>query len=420
MKKIFAFSLFCACCLISKGSLAAEVNLEMQVRELAQTVRDLQLTVEHQQREIALLKGQTPPPFTTPAGPAAGARSLQGRWNPDIGVVADTVLTLDSPRRDTEGADRVSVRELELVFGSAVDPYSRLDATISFSDFEEAGLEEAYYTHFGLPWETTARVGRFKPHVGKALQVHRDSLDTVDEPLVVQRYFGAEGYNKSGADLTKPIDLPWAVTHEASIGVLEGGNGEGGTLFGTSRREPTLYVRLKNYLDLNDSNGLEFGVSFLAGSRDDDSSFETNVLGFDGTWIYRYADQRHLKLQGEVFGVSRTESFYELTNEATGAITFQDLDDARSLVGGYALADLRFHPQWATGFRFDQVQTIDDVVSNPEAFDVGYTGYLTFHQSEFARWRAQFTHLDLVTGNDDDRVLVQGTFAIGEHKHKIS
>jgi hypothetical protein len=394
--------------------------LESQVRELSQIVKDLKLTVENQQREITLLKGQTPSLFTTSVGPSSsGNRALQGRWNPDIGVVADTVLKLDSPKEDAEGADRISVRELELVFGSAVDLYSRLDATVSFSDFEDAGLEEAYYTHYGLSCGITGRVGRFKPNIGKALPVHRDSLDTVDEPLVIQRYFGLEGYNKSGADIKTTLDLPWASTHQVSLGILEGGNGEDGTLFGETRRHPTIYSHLKNYWDLNDAMGFELGASHLAGSRDDDSTFEVNVIGLDGTLIYRYADQRHFKLQGETFHVNRTESFVETEDEDTGEIFFNDVDDNRNLWGSYILADLRFHPQWATGFRFDHVQLVDDAIDNPNSADVGYTGYLTFYQSEFARWRAQVTHLDLANGQDDNQVMIQGTFAIGEHKHKL-
>ncbi len=422
MKKIILF-IFCAFCLIhTLPAGAAELGmLESQLRELSQIVKDLQLTVENQQREIAILKNQAPPPFTvsdTFEAPA-GVRELQGRWNPDIGIVTDTALVLDSPKADAEGVDRVSVRELEFVFGSAVDPYSRLDATISFSDFEEPSLEEAYYTHFGLPLGLTARLGKFKPLVGKAIPAHRDSLDTVDEPLVIQRYFGVEGYNKAGADIKKILDLPFSSMHQISIGVLEGGNGEEGTLFGTTRRRPTIYSHLKNYWDLSETMGLELGASHLVGSRDEDAEFEVNVLGLDGTMIYRYADQKHLKLQSESFYVNRTGSFVGTTNDAS-EIFFDDVDDNRHLWGSYVLVDLRFHPQWAAGFRFDDVQLVDAAAGNLRNFDSGYTGYITFYQSEFARWRAQFTHLDLSSGDHDNQVLVQGTFAIGEHKHKLT
>ncbi len=405
--RILMILILCMGCLVPATANADEMALlALQVRELTQTVRDLKLTVENQSREIAILKNQTPPPFTTsglvssPAAPAS--RSLQGRWNPDIGVVADSVLKLDSPKADAEGADRLSVRELELVFGSAVDPYSRFDATISFSDFEAASLEEAYLTCFELPWDLKARIGRFKPRVGKAIPVHRDSLETVDEPLVIQRYFGLEGYNKTGLDVSKILDLPSPVTHEFTAGILEGGNSEGGTAFGSTKRRPTIYAHLKNYADINEATGLEAGGSYLVGSRDADSNFEVQILGLDGTWIHHLNSVQNVKLQGEVFHMNREET------------------EDSSLWGAYGLVDFRINSQWAVGFRFDDVELVDNPVSNPNKADIGYTGHLTFYQSEFARWRAQFSHIDLANGNDDNQVLLQGTFAIGEHKHKLT
>ncbi len=394
---------------------AEPVSLEAQVRELTRAVQDLRLTVENQQREIALLKGQTPPPFRTPAAPAAGPAAARGRWNPDIGVVADTLVTADTPKADTEGADRLSVREVEVIFGSNVDPYSRLDATFAFSDFEEASLDEAYLTHFALPWEVTGRVGRFRPRVGKVLQTHRDALDTVDMPLAVQRYFGSEGYARSGADLTRALDLPFDSAHEVTLGVLEGGNEEGGTLFG-DRRRPTFYARSKNYWDLGEVTGLELGASFLSGSRDADVSREVGVFAADLSLFHDFEPPRRLKLQAEAFHVNRRESLTMLADAVTGVVTAQDLDG--TLWGAYGLADLRFHVNWAAGLRLDRVEPID-AFGNPDPADTGYTGYLTFYQSEFARWRLQFSHLDLAAGENDDRVFVQGTFSIGEHKHKL-
>lgn len=87
--------------------------------------------------------------------------------------------------------------------------------------------------------------------------------------------------------------------------------------------------------------------------------------------------------------------------------------------GGYGLFDVRLAQQWGTGFRFDCVEPVDRLLSDPNGAEIGYTGYLTFYQSEFARWRAQYSHVNLVGDKNDDRVFLQGTFAIGEHKHKL-
>jgi hypothetical protein len=160
------------------------------------------------------------------------------------------------------------VRELEFVIGSDIDPYSRFDATITVSDFEEVGVEEAYITHWGLPWDIKGRFGRIRPRVGIAAAQHRDRLDTVDQPLVVQRYFGVEGFSRTGLELSDFIPLPWEnVAHELSVGLLEGGIGEDGSLFGETRRAPTFYSRLRNAWTASDLLQVDLGGTFLLGSR---------------------------------------------------------------------------------------------------------------------------------------------------------
>ena len=86
---------------------------------------------------------------------------------------------------------------------------------------------------------------------------------------------------------------------------------------------------------------------------------------------------------------------------------------------GYGLIDFRLNSLWSTGFQFDYVDLINNLSTNPKDKELGYTGYLTFYQSEFARWRLQYSHTDLATGQADDKVMLQGTFAIGDHKHKL-
>ncbi|MCA9395720.1 MAG: hypothetical protein KC649_01005 [Candidatus Omnitrophica bacterium] len=399
----------------AEPEMPASVHNEIQV--LRRTVDEFRATLE-EQAQVIRLQGEQIRRLTRqteavlPVASAAAAPSVS-KWTPEIGIIGDMVAKFDSPKEDEEGADRLSVRELELVFGSAVDPYSRFDSTISFSDFEDSSLEEAYLTHFALPWEMTGRFGKMKPRIGKALSVHRDSLETVDEPLVIQRYFGVEGYNKAGADFTRGFDLNWPLPQEITFGVLEGGNGEEGTLFGESRRRPTVYSHLETFADISDLTGFEFGVSHLSGSKDEDPSLETQVIGLDATLNHSLNSVQKLKLQSEFFYVYRQESNLD-PDEST------DLRINDTPWGFYALADFKFAPQWSAGFRYDMVELIDSPIGDPDDTDTGYTGYVTFYQSEFARWRAQFTFLDKSDDTHDSQVLLQGTFAIGEHKHKIN
>ena len=395
-------------------------SMELQISELTRMVKDLKQVVDSQQLEIKELRHtQTVNnPVPTNISPVASpGPQISGKFTPEIGAVADVAMKLDSPASDTGGADRVAVREIELVLGSNVDPYSRLDATIAFNEDSTAELEEAYLTRFQLPWSTTARIGRFKPRIGKDLAMHRDSLDTVDEPLVIRRYFGEEGMNKSGVDVTKLLDIPSPFTHQLTLGILEGGTGEGGTAFGETKRRPTLYGHLRNYLDITDMTNLDLGLTYAAGHKDEEAAFKVNVLGIDATLIHHLNANQDLKLQSEAFYMDRKESFVDVINPVTGAVTSQDLDG--HLWGAYGLADFRLDPRWATGLRLDYVEVVDNPINNPHSADIGYAGYVTFYQSEFARWRLQFNHIDLVTGKDDNQFLIQGTFAIGDHKHKL-
>ena len=51
--------------------------------------------------------------------------------------------------------------------------------------------------------------------------------------------------------------------------------------------------------------------------------------------------------------------------------------------------------------------------------DTAWSGYLTFYQSEFARWRLQYRHTNFARGGDDNTIFAQGTFIIGVDRHPL-
>jgi hypothetical protein len=385
--------------------------LRQSVQQLTSTVTELTTTVQSQQQRIVQLEGRS-----AAAIPAArpSATSNLSAFNPEIGVLADIVGQVSESGTDGEGNDKLSAREVELVFGHAIDPYSRLDVTATFSDVEEAGLEEAYITHWGLGEHARLRIGRFRPKVGKAAPLHRDSLDTVDEPLVVAQYLGAEGLSRTGVDVSGFLPVPWtAVTHELTAGMLEGGVGEGAGLFGEARRRPSFYAHLKNFWDITEASNAELGATSLAGSRDADSNYEVHALGLDATLVHHVTPTNKLKWQNEVYLQHRDES-----------VTFADDGSSTSVSnapwGLYSLLDYRLSPRFGVGGRFDYVEPIDlDSTVAARDADTAWSGYVSLYQSEFARWRLQYRHTDFAAGGDDNTVLVQGTVAIGVHKHQI-
>lgn len=420
---------------------SAPVTDQSLLQALKAQVEALAARVEAQEEELNRLRRESTDgsAITSPAPSSPPSRSSLSAFNPDIGVVADIVAKLTESDEDRDGNDKISVREIEIVFGHDVDPYSRFDAAVAFSDFDGVHLEEAYLTHWGLPLDTSGRLGRFRPRIGLAASMHRDALETVDEPFVVAEYFGDEGFSRTGIELSNFLPTPWdSPAHEIVFGVLEGGTSHGGTVFGSSGRQPTFYARLRNSLDLGD-DAFEFGSTYMNGASDRDGDQRVHVVGLDLRYDYHFNPLQRLRLQGEAYLQDR-EGAFELDKDDHGHEhraehsssrhaehhVEEDHHDAhaqgsdvlfrRSPYGAYALADLRLSTSYAIGVRYDYVEPV-----NAEGLDAeeALSGYFTFFQSEFARWRFQYQHVDLAEGGHDDRFFLQGTFAIGVHKHQI-
>ncbi|MCB0358002.1 MAG: hypothetical protein KDD44_00145 [Bdellovibrionales bacterium] len=392
--------------------------LRTQVQELSEALASVRAQLETQERVIQSFQKEVQSQqqdATVTVRDVGGTVSSAPTYVPDIGVVADITGIVTESDEDEEGNDRLSVRELEIVFGHDIDPYSRLDVTVSISDFEEAAIEEAYLTHSGLPFDIYGRLGRMHPRIGIAAAQHRDALFTVDEPLVIEQFFGAEGFSRTGLELSDIFStISDDVVHEIIIGLLEGGAGEGGNLFGETRRAPTVYGRLRNAWDISDSSVIDLGLNALLGSADEDTSFETRAGGVDLRYQHYGAAFRKLTLQSELFVQDRDTAVLEDGELPEGLFEFR-----QKPLGLYALANYRFGQQWEAGLRYDYVQAVNRAEEQRDSFESEYSAFLTFHQSEFARWRLQYQLATLETGEEDNRFFLQGTFAIGTHKHNL-
>ncbi len=413
----FLIFLFCAPAWADPAADAVDA-LNKQVAQLSTVIEQLNTIVQSQQYRINALEQAQAPNVRPPGGLPGLSRTLGGgavaSSNPEIGVVTDMTGQLSESSQDGEGNDKISVREVELVFGSAIDPYSRFDSTITFSDIENPDIEEAYITHWGLPGEIKAKLGRMRPKIGRASAIHGDQLDTVDEPLVVSEYLGKEGLFRTGVELSGFIPAPWTtVTHELIAGVMEGGVGEDGALFGSTRRRPSFYTHLKNFWDISDTTNAELGTTYMIGSKDADAAFEVNALGVDATLVHFFTPTNKLKWQNEAYFQDRKES---LVDNEDGSTT----DFSRNPWGFYSLLDYRVSPRFGIGGRVDYVEPIDlDPAALVRHADTAWAAYLTFYQSEFSRWRLQVKHTDFAAGGDDNTVFLQGTVAIGVHKHAL-
>lgn len=422
--RYFLIAVLCLACAVPSGHAADAsmqsvqnqmASLENLMRTMQSTILDLQKTVENQNEviqaqhiRINMLEGTEKTPAPKTASPIA-VKGLSQGFNPDIGVVGTAQAHLTEDGEDAEGKDTVTLKELEVSFAQYVDPYSRLDAIIAFNDNLEdqnVDIEEAYYSHWGLPWGFTGRLGKFRTLAGKQNLSHLHQLDTVNYPLIVRNFFGEEGMSSSGVRLQNYLPNPWDVPLEVSAEVLRGNNGDS---FGGVSRRPVFNVHTDAFFQLADDLSMELGGTWMNGDQNieglakGDDHFQVHIFGADATFLWNLPEGRKVKWQSELF--------YQDRSDAPGTNS--------NPWGFYTLADLRLNKKFSLGVRFDYLEPRDVDEGLGETIEV--SPYITFWQSEFANFRLQYSHVEpaAADGQSDDAVYLQANFMIGAHSHPV-
>lgn len=345
----------------------------------------------------------------TAEAPRSGVAQSLGRafqsFNPDISVIGDFVGHY-SNREGGELDDEMLLREIELGFSGAVDPYTRADVFLGIS--REDGdwgidVEEAYLTYLGLPADLQARVGRFKSSFGKANPVHTHALPWVEYPFVIQNYFGEEGLAGEGLGLSWLVPNPWNQYIELTYEVINNDS----TLFAGEEADDFVHLaHLKHFMDLSDSASLETGLSFATAPNDHGhGGHRTNVEGLDLTYKWR---------------PPQTGLYHAFLWQTELMAAQAELTDGQEATWGmYTAADYQFARRWSIGTRYDYSQPPDDSSRREH----GLSAYLKFIQSEYVYWRLAYQYTDRnfpVDGNKQEHeVFLQCNFGLGPHRaHK--
>lgn len=407
-------------------------QLQQVVQSLQASMVDLKITVENQnevirQQAIQIDGLQKTRGISVPTAqvPMPSMLKAAGVLNPDIGVVGTVQTKFTENKEDAEGNNTIALKELEVNFQGAVDPYSRYDATLTFNDALEdqnVEVEEAYYTRWGLPLGFTGQIGKFRADIGKANLMHAHALPTADYPLVIRDFFGEEGLSSSGVRLKNNIPNPWNLPLEVTGEVLRGNNGI--SFSGISRR-PIFNTHLKTFFETSETTNLELGWTTLFGDENpprtilvDDGTgtmvetsytppegqdrYGVKVFGADATFNWFLPEGKQVKWQNELYFQNRT-----------------DLVHANDRPWGfYSLIDYRFSPKFSAGIRFDYLDPLDVASSNGAT---AVSPYLIFWQSEYADLKLQYSHTT-PTGSGtktDNAVYLLVDFLAGCHKHPV-
>ena len=322
-------------------------------------------------------------------------------FNPDISVIGDFLGHLTDDETDENG-DRFFVRELELDFEAAIDPYARGFVFLSASEEDgewKTELEEAYATFLHLPLDTQAKLGKFKPAFGRVNQFHRHALPWVEYPNVITNYFGEEGISDAGVSLSTLVPNPMEKYIELSLEAFDNENTL--SFAGSEANDLVFLAHLKNFFDISEASTLESGLTYAGGPNDPGGSNITNLEGLDLTYKWRSPKEGLYK--------SFTSQTEFLFSQREGEEV--DVDSW----GMYSSLQYQFAKRWSCGLRYDYSEFPQDNTSH----EVALSPVITFAQSEFAFWRLQYKHTDRNFGDDVDEIWLQLNFGMGPHRaHK--
>ena len=381
------------------------------------------LAAEEAQREDAEAVDERDVEFT------ARGLSLQA-LNPEISVTGDMYALI----RDQDGNPQCSdfhVRGLGIHMESYLDPYSRFKVAFPVSE-GGATLGEAYLTRYGLPGGLSASLGKFRQQLGVINRWHKHALDQFDFPLPLRQIFGEGGLNQTGASLDWTLPSLGDTSQGLTFQLTGADNSR---LFeGNTQGTPSLLLHYKNFQDLSKDTYLELGLSGLVGWRDewqvDQGGGPTTVRNSQATYVYG-ADCNVLWEPTDSMRYRNfqwlTELYFMNRNIVAPDGSGEDTLDAW---GAYSYVQAKVSRTVDVGVRFDYYEPDQkgyaalDANLSPHAYPTDVEQwqvgpYVTWNQSPWVHWRAEYNHLEPGDiGEPSDVLYLQLIFAAGPHKHE--
>jgi len=426
-----------------------------------------------------------PPTATGPRGPAdpqgltqlnlwgdTGQVTSGSAYNPAISVIPDGVYYNDD--RDggvgeiMEGADGFgaghvheegehshshggtpergfSLREAEVAFSGAVDPYFEVWAIFAVGD-GGVEVEEGYFQTRKLLPGLQLRAGKFYSGFGYINKQHPHQWDFVDGALPYDLLLGGS-INDAGAQLTWLPNLPFYT--QLGFEALQGENerfsaqlGREESPFFDEEAGPRLFTGwLKVSPNLGYSHAVQIGASYAfstnhqelvahehvgeehegeEGHVDEAFQGDARVFGLDVVWRYdspRQYGSRDFALQAEYLRRVKDLSLVGAGEEPAGGETRRSTQD-----GFYAQAVYGFAPRFTVGLRYDVAGMTNRLESGgaTETFDDSrrVSANLTFNPTEFSRLRVQYTRGDFAQGGAREKynqLYVQFQMSLGVH-----
>jgi zinc transport system permease protein len=449
-------------------------QVEQEIRRLRESLQTLRDTVRAQQellqRQEELLRQQeaelealrqqeqqrqaeqppAPSPAPVAAAPAPGLRLPGGLLlNPEMRLEGNFIANKTFGfERDAEAegfpSDRFSLKNVEVGFRAAVDPFAIFEAVFEGQRLVEVDLEGereleggveleiAHLTLPRLPLRLRSRLGLMRTSFGEYNDDDPEEFPQIDPPNVIVNLFGeeGEGWKDVGFNLNYQFGNPWSekLTHLLWFGIY---SGENDTAFdGGQADKLVFFARAETFFELGPRLGAELGVSFAAGKRNASLLDEEDDNGENGNGEEEDDDAGrldtmlfnvHLEVDWQPAVHSRDRGFTFLSEFFYSIAERLDDDDLHSL-GGYALTQYRFG-RWGIGARFDAAECpgfdnslctrVESGEPVEDRFEWAISPIVSFSPSRFLTFRLQYKHTERNYADNSDEILAQALFIIG-------
>jgi hypothetical protein len=359
-----------------------------------------------------------------------------GQFLFDIGVVGDFVGDFTSKAVESTdtctfpgGCNRFFPRAIELGIFGQIDPYAR--GVVIFEAGEEVedgsrsfGVElvEAYLQLLTLPFGTQLKVGKMLNRFGLLNEIHEHDFPQTDKPDVLTQFFGEEGLNETGVELTWVAPLPFYL--ELLAGIF---NGQNEVAFGSdSFRFPLVTGRVRTFFDLGALGAIQVGASAAVGYTNDD--LRSAIWGVDVKYKYTPEGWQWplLTVAGEALFSRRNvivPGMDAIIDPDTGEVIVPATSEGQQTQtrhGFYVYGQVQPWRRWLGGIRYDWTEYL-----SADGRQWAIEPYIAFMPSDFLRFRLAYKYTDRgdvrIALNPDGyprsahEVLVQATFFLGAH-----
>ena len=345
--------------------------------------------------ELRAIEDSLGAPAPAPAPTSGFLQSM----NPDISLLLDVAAAWfsDDDPQQLGGHDPArngfTLQQLELHLGANVDPFFRLDGNLVFGE-DGVEVEEAYATTMAIPGGLQLKAGTFLTRFGRRNPTHPHQWAFLDQALAIGKFLGEDGARGLGLEVSWLTPLPWYVE---LVGSVQGASGEccmrsfqGESDPGIRGLDDFLYmVALKQFFDLSDDWGLQWGLSAMLGPNA--YGRRTGIYGTDLFLRYKpvgAAGRTSVDLLVEI--MLRTRDVADLAEPPAAT-------NPRTLVDWGLFAELRWQidAEWGLALRHDLVTGVDDDPLDPE-----WTGLRNRTALAWDFWPSHFSRLRLQGGVD--------------------